>query len=181
LAGAIALTGCSGSGQPSAARQANPAWAKALGRGVTLTPPGPVAPGRGSPGATVRGYIAVFRAKDFPAVCDFIVPDSQPVLQANCKSSFARKLPGHVPVIRNFTLGYVAVDGDRALVGMLGTFCSPGHRPACYANHDPAAILSSGKPFGTLWTETLSHHGTSYSLAPCERAGGKWYIYLQVS
>jgi hypothetical protein len=76
LAGSLALTGCSSGGQPSQPQQAHPSWAKALGRSITIIPPAPTVPGRGSPGATVQGYIAVVKAKDLPGMCDFIVSTS---------------------------------------------------------------------------------------------------------
>jgi hypothetical protein len=78
----------------------------------------------------------------------------------------------------NFALGYTAIDGGRALVGTTGTFCSPEATPKCITNDDPVAVLSSGKSFSTLWNETI-HSTGGYSLVPCIKVGGKWYLDAQ--
>jgi hypothetical protein len=44
-----------------------------------------------------------------------------------------------------------------------------------------SAILSSGKPFGTLWTEVGSTSGNAYQLIPCIKKAGNWYVYLSPS
>ena len=52
-----------------------------------------------------------------------------------------------IPTVKNFAIGYIAVDGKQALVGSTGIFCVPDEKPRCVPNHDPAAILASGKSF----------------------------------
>jgi hypothetical protein len=84
------------------------------------------------------------------------------------------------PTVKNFVLGYVAVDGTEALVGSTGTFCTPNQTPTCVSNDDPAAIFSEAKPFSDLWTESVAAGESttnSYSLIPCIEVDGAWYIY----
>jgi hypothetical protein len=83
---------------------------------------------------------------------------------------------------QNFALGYVAVDGDEALVGVTGMFCASNQTPACMSNVDPAAIFSEAKPFSELWAESVAADAStstaySYSLAPCVKVGTQWYVY----
>ncbi len=84
------------------------------------------------------------------------------------------------PTVGNFVLGYVAVAGDEALVGSTGTFCTPHQTPACVSNDDPAAIFSEAKSFTELWAESVAAAESttnSYSLIPCVKVDGAWYIY----
>ncbi len=89
---------------------------------------------------------------------------------------------GSSPTFRKFALGYVAVDGNEALVGVTATLCVPNETPACTSNDDPAAIFSEAKPFPELWTESVASDistttSNSYSLAPCVKVGTQWYVY----
>ncbi len=82
--------------------------------------------------------------------------------------------------MRNFALGYVAIDGNEALVGSTGTSCSPDAKPTCESNDDPAAIFTEAKPFPELWTESVAatlSTTNSYQLIPCVKVGNKWYVY----
>lgn len=82
--------------------------------------------------------------------------------------------------VGNFALGYVAVDGNEALVGSTGTSCSPDATPTCESNTDPAAIFSQAKPFPQLWAESVAADlstTNSYQLLPCVKVGNKWYDY----
>lgn len=152
---------------------AQPSWAKSLGAGVTVDAPASASPGYGSPGAAVSGYIAAIEAKDWPALCAYAALPSQnqcarlPVPRAGAPILF--------PHLKNIALGYIATDGNEALVGTTGTYCfTPS---GCVTNENPAAILSSGKPFSTLWTEAISNSANNtYPLIPCMKEGGKWYI-----
>lgn len=55
---------------------------------------------------------------------------------------------------------------------MTGAFCTPGQKPECFTNTDPAAVFSAVHSFSGLWKNALSSGPTSYSLAPCEKVGG---------
>ena len=75
-----------------------------------------------------------------------------------------------------------AVRGDQALVGSTGTFCVPAEKPRCFTSTDPAAVLSGGKPFGTLWAQADQATSSNvYKLAPCVKIGGRWYLHLPSS
>ena len=86
------------------------------------------------------------------------------------------------PSLKNAGIGYVAIDGNKALVGTTGTFCVPDNTPKCFTNNDPAAIFSTKKPFGTLWTQAnQSNSENVYSLATCIQVSGHWYLYTPSS
>ena len=172
ITGLVSAVGCSSSSQPS--------WASALGPSVTIVGPATVAPGQGSPGAAVQGVFAAIAAKHYKAECPYF----QPSVQAACKSVPAADLSKDEPYFKSAAIGYVAIDGDKALVGTTGTFCVPNVKPACFTNNDPAAIFSGNKnSFSTLWTEQDKASNSNsdenvYTLAPCVKIGGKWYLGL---
>lgn len=167
LAVLLAVAGCSSNAQPS--------WASALGSGVTVVAPAQTAPGNGTPDAVIEGLFAAIRAKRYPAVCTYV----EPAVQATCKTGMARATSATAPTIKNAAIGYAAIDGDEALVGTTGTLCAHPQKPECNSNSDPAAILSGGKPFGTLWSEQAKGGAPNdvYMLAPCVKVGGSWYLY----
>ena len=168
LAVLLAVAGCSGS-QPS-----QPSWASALGSGVTVVAPGQTAPGNGSPDAVIEGLFGALGAKRYASVCAYV----EPAVQAACRAGMARETSATAPTIKNAAIGYAAIDGDEALVGTTGTLCAHPQQPVCNSNRDPAAILSSGKPFGTLWSEQVKAGAANdvYMLAPCVKVGGRWYL-----
>lgn len=166
LACGLAAAGCSSNSAPP--------WASALGSGVTVTAPAQVSPGHGSPGAAIAGVFAAISSKNYAAECNYVEPDKQ----AACKTGVASITSSTAPSFQNADIGYVATDGDKALVGTTGKFCIPDQTPECYTNNDPAAIFSSKKPFSTLWTDANKAGSTNaYSLAPCTKIGGQWYLY----
>jgi hypothetical protein len=168
VAGLVAASGCSSGSQPS--------WAPALGPDVTVTAPAQVAPGHGSPGAAIAGLFAAIGAGRYAAACGYVEPSGQ----AACLTAEAE--PGSQQSARNAAIGYVAVRGDQALVGSTGTFCVPAERPRCFTNTDPAALLSDGKSFGTLWAQAdRATSSNVYKLAPCVKIGGRWYLHLPSS
>ena len=191
-AGLAALAGCGSSGSSSAAgaatlapvtsssaasspatSSAQPSWASALGSGVTVAAPQSVAPGHGSPGAVAAGEIAAFNAKNFSAACGYL----DPVDVTKCKSEASQVPTSEIPYATNVAIGYVAIDGDKALVGTTGKYCAPGQSPECYTNTDPAAVFSSGKSFSQQWSAALASTAPNvYSLAPCVKVDGKWYV-----
>jgi hypothetical protein len=161
----------------AAAAAAQPNWARALGASVVVTAPAAAASGDDSPGAAMDGYVNALNAGTLVQACTYYPPSAQ----STCRTTMASAPTGSSPTIRDFALGYVAVDGDEALVGVTGTFCAPNQTPTCSSNNDPAAIFSAGKTFGELWTESVaadvSPTTNSYSLAPCVKVGTKWYVY----
>jgi hypothetical protein len=148
-------------------------WQQALGPGVTITEPATPSPGFGSPGASVAGQANVTSV----TACDYYEPSAQ----ADCRKIFKEVPKADLGTMTGFKLGYVAVDGNEALVGSSGTQCLPEENPKCITNRDPAAIFSTGQSFATLWTESVEAADSSvfsYSLTPCLRIDGRWYGYF---
>jgi hypothetical protein len=177
VAALLAATGCGSSGGSGGSGGGQPSWAKSIGTGVTVVPPGQSSPGHDSPGAVMAGvYSAITKgpATDF---CKY----EQPSAQATCNSAFSQQtqqqIVGELPTFKNFGMGYVVIDGARALIGITGTVCVPHQTPKCFSNTDPAAIFKSGKPFATLWTQAVSAPANVYSLSPAVKVNGKWYAY----
>jgi hypothetical protein len=169
LAGLLTVAGC-GSGSST------PSWAAALGPGVTVQSPGQVAPGYGSPAALVAGIFNAIASKHYTAECSYIEPSQR----SGCESGVGALTSSTAPSFQNAATGYVAIDGDEALVGSTGKFCVPGQKPECYTNSDPAAIFSGNKKsFSALWTDQNNASSENvYSLAPCIKVDGKWYLYV---
>jgi hypothetical protein len=170
LAGLLAA-GCGSSTAP-------PSWASALGSGVTVDAPAQVSPGTGSPGEVIQGVFAAIGSKQYKQECDYVEPSAQ----AACKTGAAALNSSNAPSLKNAAIGYVAIDGNKALVGTTGTFCVPDNTPKCSTNNDPAAIFSTKKSFGTLWTRAnQSNSQNVYSLATCIQVSGHWYLYTPSS
>jgi hypothetical protein len=166
LAGLLAAAGCSSSSTP-------PAWASALGSGVTVDAPAQVSAGTGSPGAAVQGVFDAISSKKYVQECSYLEPSAQ----AGCRSGAGALNSSNAPSFKNSGIGYVAIDGDKALVGTTGTYCVPDETPKCFTNSDPAAIFSTKKSFSTLWTQAnQSSSANVYTLAPCIEVAGKWYL-----
>jgi hypothetical protein len=175
---AALLAACSSSSAPS--------WASALGSGVTVVAPETAAPGNGSPGAVMIGFIDALNAKKYTTVCSYLLPKSQSECRTLFGSVSPSELAAKMPFAKNAGLGYVAIDGTEALIGTTGEYCAPGQSPECYTNSDPTAILNSGKPFSALWKTAVAETNNSnssnvYTLSPCLEIGGKWYADLQLS
>jgi hypothetical protein len=181
----VGLAGCGSGGGKAAvatitpARTATPSssaqdWQQALGPGVIVTEPTTPAPGWGSPGAAVHGEA---NATTAAVGCSYYDPSAQ----AQCRKILAGVPVADLGTTTGFKLGYVAVDGNQALVGFTGTECQPGERPECVSNRDPAAIFSTAQSFATLWTESIESADSpvlSYALTPCLRVNGRWYLYF---
>jgi len=82
-----------------------------------------------------------------------------------------------LPTLKNVQLGYVVIDGTKALIGYTGTVCVPGKTPSCFTNNDPANLFNSGKSFATLWSEAQSSASNVYSPNPVVQINGSWYAY----
>lgn len=160
---------------PAAGTQ--PEWVRALGADVVVAAPGTAAPGDDSPGAAVEGFFDAVNAGSLMQACAYIPPSAQ----ASCQATMARVPTGSGPTLQDFALGYVAVEGNEALVGITGTDCPANQTSACASNFDPAAGLDEGEPFSVLWAEQVAANASSttnsYSLAPCLKVGTKWYLY----
>lgn len=157
--------------------KARPGWAKALGAGVAALPPAHASPGHGSPGSPVAGEVLALNEGKPEETCQYF----QISFQAQCRKSLARMPAGDIPSVKNFAIGYIAVDDKEALVGSTGIFCVPTEKPRCVPNHNPASIFSSGKSFKALWVESIASSNSSsntYSLVTCEEVGGSWYVYI---
>jgi hypothetical protein len=176
---AVALTagigGCASHSSDQAPGQ--PGWAHALGSGVVVTAPSVTEAGHGSPGAALQGEVSAIDSGKPAAACAYFPPDSQP----GCKAAFAASSASAGVSVRHFALGYVAVRGAEALVGSTGRYCAVAQTPECTANANPAALFERGKSFAALWAEAISEDSSgvtnAYSLAPCVRVSGRWYIY----
>jgi hypothetical protein len=172
LAGLLAVAGCtSGGSQPS--------WASALGSGVTVDSPGSSSPGTGSPQGVMIGVTASYSTGRFIDLCKY----EEPSRRSGCISAWSLGPPGlnvdlaDLPVFKNVKPGYTAIDGNKALVGFTGNVCVLKLSPSCYTNHDPAAVLNSGKSFSTLWSQSLTSVPNVYSPIPAIEVNGNWYIY----
>lgn len=167
LALLLAITGCSSNSQPS--------WASALGSGVTVVGPAHPAPGYGSPDAAVEGALGALGSKRYSSLCAYV----EPAVQAPCEIGMAQETSATAPTVKNVALGYAAIDGKEALVGTTGTICSRSPQPECSSNSDPAALLSGGTPFASLWAQQTQpgRSNTLYQLAPCIEVDGHWYFY----
>lgn len=193
VAGFLALSGCGSASSSSTAdstpsgaaaqssattsSSSGPSWAAALGPGVTVVPPQAVAPGHDSPGAVTAAGLSALKTKKATLFCEYGLPTQV----AQCVSGLSHMLASQFPFSRNAAIGYVAIRGERAVVGMTGTFCTPGEKPECFTNTDPAAVFSTVHSFSGLWKNAMSSNPTSYTLTPCEKVGGKWYIYSSAS
>jgi hypothetical protein len=158
-----------------------PPWASALGAGVTVTGPGQAVPGHGSPGAALTGFLAALPSNDPAASCDYTY-STYPAALERCMAELSQTPRNQMPYTKSIKIGYVAIDGTRALVGFTGTICSPAATPECVANTDPARIFSTRQSFATLWARTVNpSSANTYALLPCVEVGGKWYVGLGVA
>jgi len=149
-----------------------PKWIAALGKGVTVTGPEQVAPGHESPGAALAGLVTGLSSTDPAAACGYMIAGSV----TQCEAQLSRAPRSQLPHFASFRIGYVATSGTHALVGYTGKICSPGDKPECSANNDPAAVFSAGSTFAVLWFERVdSISNSGYQLLPCAEVGGKWY------
>jgi hypothetical protein len=175
---ALAVAGCGSSGSSSGGA-AQPSWAAALGKGVTVIPPGATSPGNDTPADVVAGLVATMKAQNYPGICQYFPPSQQ----SSCQSSMSGVTAGSTigKAFASFATikpTYTVIDGDQALVGATGTVCAPSDQ--CSTNTDPAAVLDSGKPFTQLWIEANAN-SNAYAPIPLVKVNGKWYGYTATS
>lgn len=167
-----------GTSSASSDGAASPAWASALGTGITVIPPTPAAPGNSSPAAVVQGIENANATNQLSSGCAYV----EPSFEAQCSQDAASALASQVLSVKNFAIGYVVIDGTQALVGYTGTTCGANLVPECETNTNPAAIFDTGQSFQTLWTEANAFNSSNanvYSLYPCTEINGQWYIDTQ--
>ena len=137
---------------------------------------GNASPGDGSPGGSLLGALTSAEAGDFAKFCSYLPPSQQGGCNSTLSGVPAASLKTEMPTYKNVVVTYTAIDGNEALVGVTGTICDPNQTPSCISNSDPAAFFDSGKPFPTLWSESVAN-SSSYTPAPMTKVNGKWYIY----
>jgi hypothetical protein len=165
---------------PSALPNSDEGWAKTLGAGVVVVPPEHIAAGHGSPGAAIQGFISALDERQLNLWCSYY----EPSFQATCRANSAKFVATSMPIFKNFALGYVAIDGNQALVGSTGTDCAANFKPRCSSNQAPAAIFSTGRTFKALWAQTVAAYSSTvnvYSLDLCTKIAGRWYSYVPPS
>lgn len=167
--------GATGASNTPTRTAAKPSWVKTLGPGVTVTAPNTVSPGQDSPGAVVTGVADAAETGKLTAACRYF----QQPYRRQCPALMGALPSADKPTFKYFKLGYIAVKGNRALVGTTGINCVPAEKPRCVPNADPAAVFSSGKTFAADWAQAVADNvGHIYQLVPCIKAGGRWYGYL---
>ena len=164
-----------GGGQTTTA--AAPSWAAALGSGVTVTGPGGVSAGDGSPGGVLLTGVNDLQSGQYAKICDVVQPSAQSQCKSDLSSVPAPSLATLMPTFKNFEISYTAIKGDQALVGATGTICAPDQTPSCETNSDPAAIFDSGKSFAALWTAASNATSNAYGLSQEIKVNGMWYGY----
>lgn len=173
----LAATGCSSGGGSAG----DPSWAKSLGAAVTIIPPGSASPGNTSPPGVMEGVIKAITTGPITDFCKY----EQPSQHSTCESTFGQvtqaEVASQLPSFKNVALGYTAIDGTKALIGLTGTICVPNQKPSCYTNKNPAALLDSGKPFAKLWSQAIAAPANVYSLSPAIEVDGSWYAYTTTS
>jgi hypothetical protein len=139
---------------------------------VTVVAPQSASPGHDSPGAVLAGTVAAFNSKKNAESCVY----AEPSFQTACRSQASQLPISQISHFKDFALGYVVIDGDKAAVGWTGTVCVPGQTPECVTNDDAAAVFSRTKSFSALWSNAIKP-SSGYSLTPCIEIDGKWYMY----
>ena len=162
---------------PSASLSSDASWTKTMGAGVVVVPPGHSTAGHSSPGAALQGFVSALDNRQLKLWCSYY----EPSFQASCRSNAASYVAANKPIFKSFALGYVAIDGNQALVGSTGTDCLATGKPECSSNHNPAAVFASGLTFKALWAKTVAAYSSSanvYSLDLSIKIGGNWYNYV---
>ena len=175
----VAAAGCSVSASKVSASKP-PAWAKALGPGVTVTDSGAATAGDGSPAGVILREMKDLKDGGLADFCSIVQPSGQAACRSGIKSLTASELKSAVPVVMNIIPSYTAVDGDKALVGYTGSICAHDSTKNCVTNTDPAAIFDSGKSFAVLWkhaTAAGNSNSTAYALGQLVKIKGTWYEY----
>ena len=107
------------------------------------------------------------------AFCSTFVPAQRP----GCVSWYEEM----ARTTKNFKIGRLRTDGDRALVVTTGSFCSMSDsRKSCDSNADPDLGFGSGRSFHKLWADATSGSGRpsveTEFIIPTQKENGKWYV-----
>lgn len=159
-----------------------PIWQRTLGPRTTVVPPGPGAISPNSPGEVVTKYISYLNGGNLTDVCHLVQPSRRLACYLLVKilgSLWSGTRAIHVAI------GYIAVMGSHALVGVTGTFCD---KSGCSTNSYPDAYFRSGQSFGTLYAQTVKGENTDgtpntgvYALFPCTKVGSTWYVTFSIT
>ncbi len=122
-------------------------------------------------------YVATLNSGKLSDLCPLVEPDAQSL----CRQALLGAPATTGTKFSDAALGYVAIDGDEALVGLTGTYCDPNATPACTTNTNAAAIFDSDRSFSALFSAALtaaspSNTSSAYSLAPCIEVNSQWYL-----
>jgi hypothetical protein len=191
---ALAAAGCSsgssgssttagkgtGPASPAAAaspKATDPAWAKTLGPGVTVTGPSTAKAGDGSPAGVFLSAIKAAQAGSASQMCALYEPSLQAKCMSETGSMSVADFKSGMPTVNDRVPSYTAIDGDLALLGSTGKVCQAG---SCFTNNDPAALFDSGRSFRSLWlvpTNGSNSDQVAYALGRFIRVNGTWYNY----
>jgi hypothetical protein len=130
--------------------------------------------GHGSPQAAVIGFLMAASAGHAAQACGFVLAADV----SDCSGGLAAAgLSAH-----GVRAGAVAVQGDQALVTVVGKVCANGDDgPTCSTNDDPAAGQPTGPgaaAFAAAYQQALSGTGPGDPAIPCARSGSGWYVNL---
>lgn len=134
---------------------------------------GNVSPGHNSPEEAVAGFLDAVVNKDWGSACEYLIPDEQGLCTLGSALEAATATTPNGPL----HIGDTVINGTRALVSAVGTFCSStsGGSPTCVTNSDPKGGLPSGSlSFDAAYRDALSN--TQDAAAACAEVNGEWYV-----
>ncbi|MCW2929201.1 MAG: hypothetical protein JWM19_163 [Actinomycetia bacterium] len=175
--GNSAATGGSDATAAPSPSNTQPAWAKSLGPGVTVTGSSSATAGDGSPAGVFLTAVRDIPSGHFADMCPTVEPSQQAACKSQLGSVPVAGIKAYLPTYKNLATTYTAIDGDKALVGSTGSVCGPSATTKCTTNTDPAAIFDSSKSFATLWNEAMNSKNNGYGLSPLIKVNGTWYGY----
>jgi hypothetical protein len=113
------------------------------------------------PGGSLLGALTGAEAADFSKFCSYFPPSDQD----NCNSTYsglpAASLKTAMPTYKNVVVTYTAIDGDEALVNVIGTICDPNQTPSCLFNklawERDVVTVTAGLAFAMLAVTYLAH------------------------
>jgi hypothetical protein len=165
-----AATGSAASGSGSS----QPSWAKALGAGVQVIPPGATSPDNNTPADVVTGLVDSIKSKNYKGICQYYEPSQLSECESGMSAATPAELQTALGSLASVKPTYTVIDGDQALVGATGKVCDPTTNK-CSSNTDPIAILDSGKTFSQLWKISVDSSSDAYAPIPVVKVNGKWY------
>ena len=173
MALALMLAGCQ-AGQGSSAPPspaASDTTATSPTNNPTPSPSGSVAPGHGSPAASVVGRFEAEANADWSAstgACSYVRPDTQ--------STCASLEQGNSFAFGHYKIETTVIQGNEALVEVTGVWSAP--QSATMYNSDPTSGMpSSGADFQTVYDNLVNNPVHSVlSPQPCILVNGQWYV-----